>query len=449
MRGGEIGRITPPLIKERGAGGEVLLQKMKILIRSAKIICKSSDFHGQTKDIFIEDGVIRQIGDVIILEADEIIVGEDLHVSVGWFDMRVHPKEPGFEYKESLESMEATALAGGFTEIALLPNTQPVVQTRESVNYLKRSGEKVKFHPMAAVTMKCEGKDFTEMIDLHEAGAVAFTDGEHSIQNPDIFLKSLQYLTQFGGLLINHPEDTHLTHYGQMHDGSVSMFLGMKGMPKMAEEIMLMRDLKLLEYVLQTPFIQAFKGKNLLHFSCISSAETINLVRMGKEMELPITCDVAAHQICFTENDLIDFDSNFKVNPPFRTQEDVDALWEGLADGTIDVIVSDHNPQDEESKKLEFDMAEFGIIGLETVFASVNTYNKNLSIETIIEKLTDNPREILKLKSPKIEENTKANLTVFSPTQEWIYEEKNIISKSKNSPFIGKTLKGKVIKVVV
>lgn len=353
---------------------------MKTLIRSAKIICKKSDYHGQVKDIFIENGIIQQIGDVLILEADEIIEGEDLHVSVGWFDMRVHAKEPGHEYKESLESMELTALAGGFTEIALLPNTHPVVQTRESVNYLKRAGEKVKFHPMAAVTLNCEGKDFTEMIDLHEAGAVAFTDGEHSIQNPDIFLKSLQYLTQFDGLLINHPEDTNLTHFGQMHDGSVSTFLGMKGMPQMAEEIMLMRDITLLKYVMETPFIEGFTDKSVLHFACISSRKTVSLIRIAKEMELPVTCDVAAHQLCFTENDLIDFDSNFKVNPPFRTQKDVDALWEGLADGTIDVIVSDHNPQDEESKKLEFDMAEFGVIGLQTVFACVNTYNKELSL---------------------------------------------------------------------
>ena len=422
---------------------------MKTLIRSAKIICKKSDYHGKIKDIFIENGIIQQIGDVLILEVDEIIEGEDLHVSVGWFDMRVHAKEPGHEYKESLESMELTALAGGFTEIALLPNTHPVVQSRESVNYLTRAGEKVKFHPMAAVTVKCEGKDFTEMIDLHEAGAVAFTDGEHSIQNPDILLKSLQYLTQFDGLLINHPEDTNLTHFGQMHDGSVSTFLGMKGMPQMAEEIMLMRDITLLKYVMETPFIEGFTDKSVLHFTCISSQETVSLIRMAKEMELPVTCDVAAHQLCFTENDLVNFDSNFKVNPPFRTQEDVDALWEGLIDGTIDVIVSDHNPQDEESKKLEFDMAEFGVIGLETVFACVNTYNKKLSLEDVIEKITDNPRKILRLKNPEIREGVKANLTVFSPNGEFVYEEKSIISKSKNSPFIGKTLKGKIIKVVV
>jgi len=211
---------------------------------------------------------------------------------------------------------------------------------------------------------------------------------------------------------------------------------------------MLMRDLKILEYVMQTPFSQDLGENSVLHFSCVSSAQTINFIRMGKEMGLPISCDVAAHQLCFTENDLIDFDTNLKVNPPFRTQEDVDALWEGLADGTIDVIVSDHNPQDEESKKLEFDMAEFGVIGLETVFSSINTFNNILSLEEIIGKITDNPRNILRLKSPIIKEGEKANLTVFSPNQTWLCTEKGIVSKSRNSPFIGKTLKGKVIRVI-
>jgi dihydroorotase len=217
----------------------------------------------------------------------------------------------------------------------------------------------------------------------------------------------------------------------------------------MAEVITIMRDIKILEYVMDTPFGQNYSGKSLLHFSCISSAEGVNFIRMGKQMGLPITCDVAAHQLCFTENNLTDFETNYKVNPPFRTQEDVEALWEGLEDGTIDVIVSDHNPQDEESKKLEFDMAEFGIIGLETVFPVINTYNKILSLEDLMEKITTKPREILRLKNPIIEEGQKANLTVFSPNESWIYEEKNIISKSKNSPFVGSEFIGKVIKVIV
>ena len=222
---------------------------MKILIRSAKIIQKGADLNGQVRDIFIENGVIRQIGEQISAEADEIIEGENLCVSLGWFDMRVHAKDPGYEHKESLYSLEKAALAGGFSEIALLPNTKPTVQTRESVHYLRKSGDTIKFHPLAAVTLKCEGKDFTEMIDLYHAGAVAFTDGEYPIQNPDIFLKTLQYLSPIGSLLINRPEDSDLTHFGQMHEGSVSTLIGMKGMPQMAEEIMVMRDLKLFSIV--------------------------------------------------------------------------------------------------------------------------------------------------------------------------------------------------------
>jgi len=419
---------------------------MKILIRSAKIIQKGADLNGQVRDIFIENGVIRQIGEQLSAEADEIIEGENLCVSLGWFDMRVHAKDPGYEHKESLYSLEKAALAGGFSEIALLPNTKPTVQTRESVHYLRKSGDIIKFHPLAAVTLKCEGKDFTEMIDLHHAGAVGFTDGEHPIQNPDIFLKTLQYLSPIGSLLINRPEDTNLTHFGQMHEGAVSTLLGMKGMPQMAEEIMVMRDLKLLEYVVNTPFAEVDTTLPLLHFSCISSAESVDLIRQAKAKGLPISADVAAHQLCFTEEDVMGFDTNFKVNPPLRTKADVEALWAGLADGTIDTIVSDHNPHDDESKNLEFDMADFGIIGLETLFGAVNTYNQTLSLEELIDKITLQPRKILRLPVPQLVEGTKANLTVFTTDEEWTYTE--ILSNSRNTPFLGKTFKGKALVVI-
>lgn len=421
---------------------------MKILIRSARIVSKNTIQNGLVRDIFIDNGVITQIEESVTAEADEIIEGNSLCVSIGWFDMRVHAKDPGYEHKESLYSLEKSALAGGISGVALLPNTKPVVQTRESIHYLKRAGDLVKFYPMAAVTINTDGKDFTEMIDLHEAGAVAFSDGEHPLQNPDIFLKTLQYLTQFGGVLVNQPEDKNLTHFGQMHDGVVSALIGMKGMPNMAEEIMIMRDLKLLEYVLETPFWEQKNNQSLLHFTCISTVESVNLIRQGKAKGLPISCDVAAHQLCFTEGDLVDFDTNFKVNPPFRTAQDVDALWAGLADGTIDAIVSDHTPHDEESKKLEFDVADFGAIGLETLFAAVNTYNEHLSLEDIIEKITCNPRRILKLAIPQIEVGAKANLTVFTQDESWVYLEKNIVSSAKNSPFIGKQLKGKALAVI-
>lgn len=421
---------------------------MKILIQAATIYQKGSVYNGQTKDILIEDGIIRQIADHITDPTASLITGKQLGVSLGWFDMRVHAKEPGYEHKESLSSLERAALAGGFSAVALLPNTKPTVQTKEGVHYLKRAGEAISLHPMAAVTLKCEGKDFTEMIDLHHAGAVAFTDGEYSLQNPDILLKSLQYLTQFGGLLVNRPEDTQLTHFGQMHEGHVSTLIGMKGMPEMAEELMIIRDLRLLEYVLDTPFATIETDKPLLHFACISTAVGVALIRAAKAKGLPVSCDVAVHQLCFTEDDLLGFDTNFKVNPPFRTASDVEALWVGLADGTIDAIVSDHHPQDEESKKLEFDMAEFGVIGLETLFAALHTYNVGLPLDELLAKITLAPRHILRLAVPELKEGAKANLTVFDLDCTWEYQAKNIVSDAKNSPFIGKQLKGKPVAVV-
>jgi len=412
---------------------------MKILIRAAEIIDSQSPYDGSVKSILIVNGIISQIEDKIETEADLIIEEEDLKVSIGWFDMRVSTGDPGNEYQEDLFSVKNAAAAGGFTEIAVLPNTHPVVQTKESILYQKTKAaiHAVLIHPIAAVTLDNKGVDLTEMIDLHHAGAVAFSDGNHPLQNSDMVLKVLQYMQPFGGLFINRPEDTLLTKFGVMNEGLTATLLGMKGMPKMAESMMIMRDLKILAYT---------GGK--IHFSCISTSESIEIIRQAKKNGLQVTCDIAAHQIAFEDSALADFDSVYKVNPPFRNQNDIDALWEGLEDGTIDVIVSDHQPLEEEGKNLEFDMAEFGIIGLETAFSVINTYNKRLNLLKLIEKFTKGPREVLNIYIPKIEEGSMANLTFFNEKKEWIYKEENIISKSKNSPFIGMTLKGKVIGII-
>jgi len=412
---------------------------MKILIRAAEIIDSQSPYDGSVKSILIVNGIISQIEDKIETEADLIIEEEDLKVSIGWFDMRVSTGDPGNEYQEDLFSVKNAAAAGGFTEIAVLPNTHPVVQTKESILYQKTKAaiHAVLIHPIAAVTLDNRGVELTEMIDLHHAGAVAFSDGNHPLQNSDMVLKVLQYMQPFGGLFINRPEDTLLTKFGVMNEGLTATLLGMKGMPKMAESMMIMRDLKILAYT---------GGK--IHFSCISTSESIEIIRQAKKNGLQVTCDIAAHQIAFEDSALADFDSVYKVNPPFRNQNDIDALWEGLEDGTIDVIVSDHQPLEEEGKNLEFDMAEFGIIGLETAFSVINTYNKRLNLLKLIEKFTKGPREVLNIYIPKIEEGSMANLTFFNEKKEWIYKEENIISKSKNSPFIGMTLKGKVIGII-
>lgn len=422
-------------------------RKMKTLLKSVKIIDKKSDLNGQIKDILITEGKISKIADNIEDKADKIIEGQNLYVSTGWIDMRVSAQDPGYESKEDLNSLAKAAAAGGFTRIVTLPNTKPTVQTKESIAYYKgfSKTQVVDILPAAAVTKNCEGKDFTEMLDLHNAGAVAFTDGSHPLWNADILLKTLQYLYPIDGFLMNRPEETTLALFGQMHEGIESTLLGMKGIPSTAEELIVMRDLKLLEYAYSN--IAEKKTNAALHFSTISTSRAVELIREAKAKGLPVSCDIAAHQLAFTDADLKEFDTNLKVNPPFRTKADIAALKAGLADGTIDVIVSDHNPQDEEAKNLEFDMADFGIIGLETAFAVANTYG-NLSIEALVDKLTINAAKLLRLPQESIEEGTEANLTIFAPDKEWTFTEKDIRSKSKNTPFVGHTLKGKVVGVI-
>lgn len=423
---------------------------MQLILRSVRVVDSASSFDGQLCDLLLVNGLVRQIGtDLPVEEGVRVIEADNLHVSPGWVDMRVLAQDPGFEHKEDITSVCQTAAAGGFTDIVLLPNTQPVIDSKGTLGYVRRmaEGQPVSVHVTAAITKKAAGEDFTEMLDLHHAGAIAFTDGHHPLQNPDLLLKTLQYLQPVNGLLMNRPEETLLTLFGQMHEGIQSTLLGLKGLPALAEELMIERDLRLLDYVLGVADRQTeTSALPVLHFSTISSARSVELIRQAKAQGLPISCDVAAHQLVFDDSALAGFDTNLKVNPPFRSADDVAALWAGLADGTIDAIVSDHSPQDAESKNLEFDQAEFGIIGLETVFAAAITHNRNLSLTQLIDKLTHRPRQILRLPAVTIAEGQPASLTLFDPTGTWTYS--RTASKSKNSPFLGQTLTGRVIGTV-
>ncbi|GAB4030278.1 dihydroorotase [Spirosoma gilvum] len=442
---------------------------MQFILRSARIVDAASSFDGQVVDILVDNGLIRQLGENLSADTDTpVIESDNLHVSPGWVDMRVLTQDPGYEHKEDLTSVCRAAAAGGFTDIAVLPNTQPVVDDKGTLGYVRRmaEGQPVNVHVIAAVTKKAAGEDFTEMLDLHQAGAVAFSDGTHPLQNPDLLLKTLQYLQPINGLLMNRPEEQLLTRFGQMHEGIQSTLLGLKGLPALAEELIIERDLRLLDYVLgaegrgqrvgerntdaattPSPLPQALCPlPPAIHFSTISSARSVELIRQAKAAGMPVSCDVAVHQLVFDDAALADFDTNLKVNPPFRSAADVAALWDGLADGTIDAIVSDHSPQDAESKNLEFDQAEFGIIGLETVFPVLMTHNRNLTLAQLIDKLTVRPREILRLPSQSIAEGQSASLTLFDPTQTWVYE--RTYSKSKNSPFLGQTFTGHVVGTV-
>ncbi len=439
---------------------------MQILLRSAHIIDTQSAFNGLVRDVLIDNGLVRQIADSVEApDGCQVVERPNLHVSPGWVDMRVSAGDPGFEHKEDLTSVCRAAAAGGFTDIAVLPNTKPVVDSKDTLGYVRRmaDGQPVVIHPIAAITKGAKGEDFTDMIDLHHAGAVAFSDGEHPLQNADLLLKTLQYLRPFGGLLMNRPEEAGLTRFGQMHEGVQSTLLGLKGMPALAEELMVERDLRLLDYVLggekggrgrkgekgftdsplSSPSSLSSFSSPLLHFSCLSSAHSVELIRGAKKRNFPVSCDVAAHQLVFDDSAMADFDTNLKVNPPFRSRADVVALWAGLSDGTIDAIVSDHSPQDDESKQIEFDQAEFGITGLETVFGAVMTHNAGLTLSQLISVLAINPRRILRLPAITIAEGQPATLTLFDPTAQWTFSRS--VSKSKNSPFLGQTLTGQVL----
>lgn len=409
-----------------------------VVIRSVEIMDSTSEWNGKTRSILIEDGIIKKISEKE-LSADTIIEGKGLKVSIGWMDMRVTTGDPGHEYKEDLHSVCNAAMQGGFTAIAVLPNTTPPMQTKESVEYIKsKTREKlVDVFPIASLTVNSKGEELTEILDMNASGAVGFTDGVKPIWHSDLLLRALLYMQPINAQLIVHAEDKYLSQGGQMNEGKTSTMLGLKGIPKLSEQIIVERDLTILEYT---------GGK--IHFAHISSPKSLELIKDAKRKGLNVTCDIASYQLALDDTLLTSFDSNLKVNPPLRSKRDIDVFWKYINDGTIDAIVSDHIPQDTESKQLEFDQADFGMIGLETMFSIVNTYNSKVELEKLIEKITIAPRTILGIEIPQIKEGVKANLTVFDAESEWILSVKDLRSKSVNTPFIGKKLKGRAVAVI-
>lgn len=410
---------------------------MKILIQSAKIISKGSPHHLKKRNVLINAGRIAEIGDRNF-QADKEIDAEGMILSVGWMDLGAYVGDPGLEHKEDLISIGKAAAAGGFTEVVLLPNTQPTVQTKNEVSYITQNNASrlVQLHPMAAVTKNCKGEELTEMIDLHEAGAVAFSDGLKSIWHTDLFLKALQYLQKFNGVLIDHPEDKWLSMFGQMHEGITSTSLGLKGIPRIAEEVAVRKNLELLEY-----------AGGRLHMAHISTARSVEMIRAAKKKGLQVTCDILGYQALLDDSSLTDFDTNYKLSPPLREKSDNDALIKGLKEGVIDVLASGHSPQDDESKLLEFDQSEVGMINLQTFASQMAALAKSVEMESLIEKVTSAPRAILNMEVPKIEEEAKANLTLFDPNATWTFTSKANLSKSKNSPWLEKELKGRAVAV--
>lgn len=409
---------------------------MKILIQGARIINPGSSWNGRESNVLINNGQIQDIGDKNF-SSDKLIQAKGMILSQGWFDLGTSIPDPGLEHKESLRSGADAAMQGGFTELAVIPNTSPVIQTKNEISYVTGGNPNrlVQIHALAAVTRHNKGEELTEMIDLHHAGAVGFTDGLKTIWHTDIVLKSLQYLQKFGGLLIDHPEDIWLNMFGQMHEGVNSTMLGLKGLPRIAEDIIVNRNLELLSY-----------AGGRLHFARMSSGKAFDLIRAAKK-RLNVTCDIAAYQPLFDDSALKSFDSNFKVNPPFREKADNDAMTKALKDGTIDVICSGHLPQDEESKNTEFDAADVGITNLQTFGSNLSTLSKWVDMELLIAKVTEAPRKLLGLTSHAVEAGAPANLTLFHPAAVWTLDEKTNCSLSRNSPWWGKNLEGKALAV--
>lgn len=410
---------------------------MKLILRNAKVYHPSSPFHGKRVDIFIKNRKIDSIGRNLKVEKATEIKSKNLCVSIGWMDLGAQVCDPGFEHREDLESISKAAAAGGYTALVPFPNTNPVTQDKLGIDYLKNrtSGSLVDFFPIGAVTKNCEGMEITEMHDMKSAGAVAFSDGPKSIQHSGVLMRALQYAKAFEGVVIHQPNDETIARKGQMHEGKVSTMLGMRGVPSMAESLMVQRDLSLNEYV-----------NSKLHFAHISTADSVDLIKKAQRKGQTVTAGVPAINLAMKDEALFSFNTNLKINPPLREKGDITSLKNGLKDGTISCIVSNHVPHDVEAKNLEFGNADFGAIGLQTTFAVAAEALDNADL--VVEKLALGVRQILGLPIPVLEKGAEANLTFYDPDISWTLEKKDIHSKSKNSAFLDKELKGKVLGIV-
>jgi len=408
----------------------------KLIIQSANILFPDSKFYQKQADVLIENGTIVSIeapGKISKSKDIQVISADGQFLAPGFFDLNVNFGEPGLETKEDFVSGCAAAAAGGFTGVALQPNTNPPLHSRSEIAFVVNSTKDllVSVYPLGTITKGREGNELAELYDMRLAGAVAFSDGNRSLQHSGLMSRALLYSKGFDGLIFSFPEDKSIAGNTKMNEGEMSTYLGMKGNPNMAEEIMISRDLFLAEYN-NTP----------IHFSTISTAGGVELIRKAKKKGLEVTCDVAAHHLFFTDDDLVTFDSNLKVRPPLRTKDDRAALIKGIKDGTIDAIVSQHTPHEIEYKRVEFEIAEFGIAGLQTVLPLL--LKAKMPLDLIIEKLSINPRKILNVEPVAFEIGSPANLILINPNELWIFDSKSNRSKGANNPLFNKELKGKV-----
>ncbi|HEX5001735.1 MAG TPA: dihydroorotase [Bacteroidia bacterium] len=413
---------------------------MNVLLRSVTIINGNESLKGKKRDLLIRNGVIEKIGEKLEVSEDVTVFERaGACVSVGWLDMKANFRDPGNETEEDLVSGLEAAKAGGYTGVVLMPSTHPPVQSKADVEYLirKSAGSVVSVYPAGALSVNREGKDVTEMYDMKMAGAVAFTDDKRSITDSGLMLRALQYSSNLNTRIISYADDSFISGKGQVNEGVPAVIAGLKGAPSFAEELMVYRDIR----------ISAYTGVPV-HFATLSSAESVNHIRTARADGLKITAEVTAHHLFFDDSSISGFDTNYKVKPPFRSNADKAALIDGVADGTITVICSDHSPEDTESKEVEFDFAAYGIIGLESAFGTARSAtDKKVSLETLVNCFSVNPRNVLGLGINEIKEGSTACLTIFDPDIEWTFGAGKLKSRSSNSPFIGMKLKGRALAV--
>ncbi|RZJ65613.1 MAG: dihydroorotase [Flavobacterium sp.] len=405
---------------------------MNLIIRKARIVDAASKFHNEVADILILDGKISKIAKSLKNTDNlEELKRDNLCVSPGWFDTSVSLGEPGFEDRETIANGLNVAAKSGFTGVALQPNSLPTIDNQSQVAFVKSKsiGFATELFPIGALTQKSEGNDLAELFDMKNAGAVAFGDYNKNMESANLLKLALQYNQDFDGLVIAYSQDSSVKGNGIANEGIVATRLGLKGIPNLAEELMIARNLYLLEYA---------GGK--LHIPTISTAKSVQLIKEAKAKGLNVTCSVSIHHLVLTDEKLQGFDTRFKVTPPLRTESDRKALLKGIKDNVIDCITTDHNPIDIEHKKMEFDLAKNGTIGLESAFGALLTV---LPVETIVDKLTSG-KKIFGITSTSISEGESANLTFFTTDSDWTFTKENILSKSKNSAFFGTKMKGKV-----
>lgn len=410
---------------------------MKILIKNARVISAQSEWHNKTTDILIENGQITKIESNLSDNADQTISSQNLHVSDGWIDGKVNFCDPGNEHKEDIESGLKLAEAGGLTGVVLSPDTNPKISGKSQIEYVRAKSEmsSVDIFPMGTLTEKMNGTVLSEMYDMQSSGAVAFSDSDHFV-SAGIMYRALLYAKNFNGIVVSFPFDESIFGKGMVNEGTASIFTGLKAMPSLAEYIIVERDLSILEYT---------GGR--LHFTGISTAESVDLIRKAKKSGLNVTADCYVHNLICSEKDVLGFDSNYKFLPPLRSQKDIDTLITGIKDHTIDFVCSNHQPENIENKEVEFDHANFGSIGAQILFPLLNKVNE-LSLEEKVAAISTNVKKCFALKNQKIEVGANANITVFDPVKNWKLTPDLNLSKSNNTPFMEHEMKGMAIAVI-